>query len=57
MSGKISMIHKLTHTYFLDLVKDDYFGEVEFFTDEPRKLSGKSRDFTEIYAIKKDKFV
>ncbi len=56
VSGKVAMIHKYSHTFMIDLIKDDYFGEIEFFTDEPRKLSAKSRDFSELYVIHKKNF-
>jgi hypothetical protein len=45
------MIHRHTHTYFIELTKDEYFGEVEFFTEQPRMISARSRDFTECYTI------
>jgi CRP-like cAMP-binding protein len=51
------MIHKESHTYILDLIKDQYFGELGFFTDNPRTLSAKSRDFTETYVINKTSFL
>lgn len=51
------MIHKKTHSYMIDLVKDDYFGEIGFFTDNRRIMSAKSRDFTEVYAIYKSDFL
>lgn len=51
------MIHKKTHSYMVDLVKDDYFGEIGFFTDNRRLMSAKSRDFTEVYAIYKKDFL
>lgn len=51
------MIHKQSHTFMMDLIKGDYFGEIEFFTDDPRKLSAKSRDFSEFYVIKKKNFL
>lgn len=57
MQGMIAMIHKATHTYFLDLVKDQYFGDIEFFSENPRILTAKSRDFTEVYAINKSDFL
>lgn len=57
MSGKVAMIHKQSHTYLLDLGKDECFGEIGFFTDNPRTLSAKSRDYTELYAIDKAHFL
>lgn len=45
------MLHKASHTFIIDLNKGDYFGEIGFFTDNPRNLSAKSREYTEIYII------
>ena len=56
IQGKVAMIHKQTHTFITDLKKDKYFGELGFLTGEPRCLSAKSRDFTEVFMIKKDDF-
>ena len=33
MTGKVAMLHKETHTYLEDLVTDEYFGEIEFFSE------------------------
>ena len=35
-SGKVVIIHKQTVSYITDLRKDDYFGEISFFSDLPR---------------------
>jgi CRP-like cAMP-binding protein len=51
------MIHKESHTFLLDLVKDDYFGEIGFFTDQARTLSAKSRDYTDLYFLDKHEFL
>jgi len=40
------MIHKATHTYLSELRVGDFFGEIGFFTDNPRMLTCKSRDYT-----------
>jgi CRP-like cAMP-binding protein len=39
------------------LIKEDYFGEIEFFSDEPRKLTARARDFSECYVISKEHFM
>ncbi len=57
VSGKIAMLHKKSHSYLAELIKDDYFGEIEFFSEEPRLLSARSRDFTECYTIHKRDFI
>ena len=35
-SGRVALIHKETKTFIRDLVKDDYFGEIGFFSSLPR---------------------
>ena len=35
-SGRVSLIHKKTYTYIMDLEKEMSFGEIGFFTDTPR---------------------
>eukprot|EP00347_Sterkiella_histriomuscorum_P006811 403351340 len=52
--------HTRKETYAMDdniFVKDDYFGEIAFFTDEPRCATMKSRDFTDVYLIERDLFL
>ena len=51
------MVQKKSNTFFIDLIKEEYFGEIEFFTDEPWKISARSRDFTECYIINKKDFI
>ena len=34
-----------------DLKKENYFGELGFIKGEPRCLSAKARDFTEVFII------
>lgn len=56
VSGKVAMVHKQTHTFLVDLQKENYFGEVGLLTGDPRSLSAKSRDFTEVFILKKRDF-
>jgi CRP-like cAMP-binding protein len=51
------MIHKSTSTFLVDLKVGDNFGEIEFFTENPRMLSVKSRDYCEMYTINKKDFI
>ena len=37
--------------------KDDWFGEIGFFSGFPRTNTIKSRDFTEVLTIKREKFL
>lgn len=51
------MLHKKSHTFLIDLQKHAYFGEIGFLTDNPRMLSAKAREYTELYVISKDDFL
>ena len=35
-SGRVSVMHKKTLTFIIELHKDDCFGEISFFSDLPR---------------------
>lgn len=50
-------MHRGTYTYLKDLGVGDSFGEIGFFTDNPRLLSAKSRDYCEFYIIDKKDFL
>jgi CRP-like cAMP-binding protein len=56
VSGRVAVLHKKTHTYLEDLIKDDYFGEISFFTEKPRLCSVKSRDFTCTITLSRDSY-
>ena len=51
------MIHETSHTFLKDLMKGDYFGEIGFLTDNPRMVSAKAREYTELYVIHKSDFI
>jgi len=53
----VTVLHRKTFTYLDDLIKDEYFGEISFFSSKPRTLTVKSRDFTEVYIIDKEWFL
>jgi len=57
VQGKVAIVHKQSHTYIVDLIKNEHFGEIGFFTDNRRLCSAKSRDFTEVYLINKTDFL
>lgn len=44
-------------TFINELRKDDYFGEVSFFSDLPRQATIKSRDYTDVLTISKQDFL
>jgi CRP-like cAMP-binding protein len=52
-NGKVVVLHKKTGSYIHDLRKDDYFGEISFFSDLPRQATIKSRDYTDALTISK----
>ena len=51
VEGKVAMIHKASHTFLKDLKKDNFMGEIGMFKSEPRTLSAKCRDFSQIYIL------
>ena len=51
--GKVALIHKQSHTFIKDIGKDTHFGEIGVLKEEPRSLSAKARDFTEVFLLKK----
>lgn len=56
IQGKIAMIHKQSHTFLTSLIPGSSVGELGFLMDQPRQLSAKARDFTEVYVIQKSDF-
>lgn len=56
VKGKATILHWETWTYIKDLNKDDYFGEIAFFSDKPRQTTVKSWDFTHILQVDHDSF-
>ena len=69
LSGRVAVIHKSSYTYLDDLIvktkilfqyviqRDEYFGEIGFYTDSPRCATIKSRDFLELFVIDSDTFL
>jgi CRP-like cAMP-binding protein len=56
-NGKVAIIHKKTKTHITDILKDQYFGEIAFFSDLPRQATIKSRDFTEVLKVHREDFL
>lgn len=56
LQGKVAMLHKQSHTFIKDIEKDCHFGELGFLLGEPRCLSAKARDFTEVFVISRTDF-
>jgi len=51
------LIHKSTHTLITDLRAKKFFGELGVIKNEPRLLTAKSCDFTEMIFIQKRDFL
>jgi hypothetical protein len=51
IQGRVAMIHKQSHTFITDLLKEQYVGELGFLQGGQRCLSAKARDFTEVFII------
>lgn len=56
VTGLVTILHKETQTYIRDLKQDQYFGEIEFFSQKPRFTTVKSRDFTEVLVLTYETF-
>ena len=55
--GTVVIMQKSTHTYIKELLVDEYFGEVAFFSDLNRQATARSRGFTEVLSLNKESFV
>lgn len=56
VKGKVAILHRKSRTYIKDLGKDDFFGEIGFFSEKPRQATAKSRDFTHLLVLDHDSF-
>jgi CRP-like cAMP-binding protein len=56
VKGKVAILHRKTRTYIKDLGKDDFFGEIGFFSEKARQATAKSRDFTHLLVLDHDSF-
>ena len=56
VKGKVAILHRKSRTYIKDLARDDFFGEIGFFSEKPRQSTAKSRDFTHLLVLNHDMF-
>jgi CRP-like cAMP-binding protein len=56
-SGKVFILHKKTMSFIKELIKDDYFGEIAFFSDMMRQATIKSRDYTDLLILSRGAFL
>lgn len=57
LNGAVDVYHKKTASYITELKKDDYFGEIGFFSDLPRQASIKAKDYTECVSLDRTGFL
>ena len=55
--GNVVLVHKKTATFIKELGGDDFMGECAFFTGEPRKVSARSKNFTDVIVLMKADFI
>jgi hypothetical protein len=56
MSGKIRIYQAETKTVFKELSEKEYFGEISFFTNNPRCASAHSIDFVDVLSLTRANF-
>ena len=57
MSGQVGLFHKGTKTFIISLYKEQYFGEISFFTGRKRTCTVRSTDYTDCLTIKREDFL
>ncbi len=57
VSGKVAVIDKKSKTHIQDLIQDQYFGEISFFSEIERQATVKARDFSEMLILRRDDFL
>lgn len=56
IGGTVEVFHQITLTTFKHLSKPSFFGEISFFTNEPRAASIKSYDYSEVLILRQFEF-
>lgn len=56
MKGKVDLFTE-SGVLIKELGVGDHFGEIAFFSGEPRKLSARSKDLTTLFSINRDEFI
>lgn len=55
--GIIILLHRETCTYIKEIDEDTFLSEVSFFTSLPRKVSARSKSFTNVLILQKEDFL
>lgn len=56
IQGQVRMIYQ-KNTILKELTVEDVFGEISFFTQKPRKVTAKSRNFSELMYLSDIEFM
>ncbi|OMJ73688.1 hypothetical protein SteCoe_27563 [Stentor coeruleus] len=56
IGGTVEVFHQISFTTFKHLSKPSFFGELSFFTSEPRTASIKSYDYSEVLILRQLEF-
>ena len=55
--GQVEIYFDKTNLVFKTLGVDSYFGEISFYSDQPRTASARSVDFANLFIIKRQDFI
>ena len=55
--GEVEIYFNKTNFVFKTLGVDSYFGEISFYSDQPRTASARSVDFANLFIIKRQDFI
>ena len=55
--GQVEIYFDKTNLVFKTLGFDSYFGEISFYSDQPRTASARSVDFANLFIIKRQDFI
>jgi len=56
-TGRVEIFNFSSQSFLKTLVKGHYFGEISFFTGQPRSASVRSTDFSALYLVKRNEFI
>jgi CRP-like cAMP-binding protein len=57
VNGRVNVLHRASKTHIIDLIKDQYFGEISFFTEMQRHATIKVKDFTDVLILDRESFI
>jgi len=54
--GSILLVHKKTRSYIKELSENEFLGEYSFYSEKPRTVTARSKNFTEVLTLHRHKF-